>query len=54
MKDSSGSISVRNTSVLTNIPTISSSSATPRPATGVPTGISADPLIRASSTAKAL
>ncbi|NIL77567.1 hypothetical protein RhoFasB10_03712 [Rhodococcus sp. B10] len=37
------SIRVRNTSVLTNIPTTSSSAASPRPEIGVPTEMSSDP-----------
>ncbi len=49
-----GSISVRNASVLTNMPTTSSSSASPRPATGVPITTSRSWPIRASSTANAV
>ncbi|SLJ82988.1 Uncharacterised protein [Mycobacteroides abscessus subsp. abscessus] len=44
---------MRSTRVLTNMPTTSSSSASPRPATGVPTAMSAVPDSRASSAASA-
>ncbi len=49
-KDCPPSISVRRTSVFTNMPIRSSSAASPRPATGVPIATSGVPLSRASST----
>ncbi|MQY32050.1 hypothetical protein NRB56_76670 [Nocardia sp. RB56] len=51
--DSPPDTRLRNTSVFTNIPITESNSASPRPATGVPTTMSSVPDNRANNTASA-